>query len=168
MQCIMIVEIRRLKNFVDIRKLSFTIQLTDEEEYEGGELIFYKNGEEKVAQKQRTVIFLNLILCMRLNQSQRTTRSCELGSKFKFEVMMKKPIEGFPETLLLLKTTELPDRTRPKWFNKFKVFNFKNVNSDLVNYTIIYDEFYGDIDKNFLRKEKNVESLTVEVNVKVF
>ena len=48
----------RLKNFVDIRKLSFTIQLTDEEEYEGGELIFYKNGEEKVAPKTKgTIIF---------------------------------------------------------------------------------------------------------------
>ena len=44
--------------FVDIRKLSFTIQLTNEEEYEGGELIFYKNGEEKVAPKTKgTIIF---------------------------------------------------------------------------------------------------------------
>ena len=48
----------RIENFVDIRKLSFTIQLTDEEEYEGGELILYKNGEEKVAPKTKgTIIF---------------------------------------------------------------------------------------------------------------
>ena len=48
----------RIENFVDIRKLSFTIQLTNEEEYEGGELIFYKNGEEKVAPKTKgTIIF---------------------------------------------------------------------------------------------------------------
>ena len=50
-----------LKNFVDIRKLSFSIQLTDEKEYEGGELIFYpNNGEEKVAPKSKgTIIFFN-------------------------------------------------------------------------------------------------------------
>ena len=50
-----------LKNFVDIRKLSFSIQLTDEKEYEGGELIFYSNnGEEKVAPKSKgTIVFFN-------------------------------------------------------------------------------------------------------------
>ena len=48
----------KLENFVDIRKLSFSIQLTDEKEYEGGELIFYKNGKEKVAPKSKgTIIF---------------------------------------------------------------------------------------------------------------
>lgn len=54
---------------------------------------------------------------------------------------------------------ELPDRERPKWFNKRKVFeNFKNtLNPSLVNYTIIYDEHYGSIDKTFLSTEKNVE-----------
>lgn len=47
-----------LENFVDIRKLSFSIQLTDEKEYEGGELIFYKNGKEKVAPKSKgTIVF---------------------------------------------------------------------------------------------------------------
>jgi hypothetical protein len=27
----------------------------------------------------------------------------------------------------------------------------------LINYTIVYDEFYGSIDKTFLAKEKNVK-----------
>jgi hypothetical protein len=31
------------------------------------------------------------------------------------------------------------------------------LNSNLVNYTIVYDEFYGSIDKTFLSREKNVE-----------
>ena len=72
---------------------------------------------------------------------------------------MKKPIEVFLRQCYYSKLQELPDRTRPQWFNKIKVFeNFKNtLNSELVNYTIIYDEFYGSIDKTFLAKEKNVE-----------
>ena len=74
-------------------------------------------------------------------------------------ISMKKPIEVFLRHCYYSKLQELPDRTRPKWFNKIKVFeNFKNtLNSELVNYTIIYDEFYGSIDKTFLAKEKNVE-----------
>ena len=72
---------------------------------------------------------------------------------------MKKPIEVFLRHCYYSKLQELPDRNRPKWFNKFKVFeNFKNtLQQDLVNYTIIYDEFYGSIDKTFLSREKNVE-----------
>jgi hypothetical protein len=72
---------------------------------------------------------------------------------------MKKPIEVFLRQCYYSKLQELPDRTRPIWFNKIKVFeNFKNtLNSDLINYTIVYDEFYGGIDKTFLAKEKNVE-----------
>ena len=47
-----------LENFVDIRKLSFSIQLTDKKEYEGGELILYVNGEEVKAPKSKgTIIF---------------------------------------------------------------------------------------------------------------
>lgn len=47
-----------LRNHVDIRKLSFSIQLTDENEYEGGELIFYINGEKVTAPKSKgTIIF---------------------------------------------------------------------------------------------------------------
>jgi PKHD-type hydroxylase len=49
---------KSIQNFVDIRKLSFTIQLTDENEYEGGELIFYIDEEEKKAPKSKgTIIF---------------------------------------------------------------------------------------------------------------
>ena len=72
---------------------------------------------------------------------------------------MKKPIEVFLRHCYYSKLQELPDRTRPKWFNKIKVFeNFKNtLDPDLVNYTIVYDEFYGSIDKTFLAQEKNVE-----------
>jgi hypothetical protein len=72
---------------------------------------------------------------------------------------MKKPIEVFLRHCYYSKIQELPDRIRPSWFNKIKVFeNFKNtLNPDLVNYTIVYDEFYGSIDKTFLSQEKNVE-----------
>ena len=49
---------KSLDNYVDIRKLSFTIQLTDENEYEGGELIFYIDEKEKKAPKSKgTIIF---------------------------------------------------------------------------------------------------------------
>ena len=72
---------------------------------------------------------------------------------------MKKPIEVFIRHCYYSKLQELPDRTRPSWFNKIKVFeNFKNtLNPDLINYTIVYDEFYGSIDKTFLSQEKNVK-----------
>ncbi len=72
---------------------------------------------------------------------------------------MKKPIEVFIRHCYYSKIQELPDRVRPSWFNKIKVFeNFKNtLNPDLINYTIVYDEFYGSIDNTFLAKEKNVE-----------
>lgn len=49
---------KSLDNYVDIRKLSFTIQLTDENEYEGGELIFYLDDKEKKAPKSKgTIVF---------------------------------------------------------------------------------------------------------------
>lgn len=72
---------------------------------------------------------------------------------------MKKPIEVFLRHCYYSKLQELPDRTRASWFNKIKVFeNFKNtLNPELVNYTIVYDEFYGSIDKTFLSQEENVE-----------
>ena len=47
-----------LENFVDIRKLSFSIQLTDEKEYEGGDLILYVDGKEVKAPKSKgTIVF---------------------------------------------------------------------------------------------------------------
>lgn len=49
---------KSLNNYVDVRKLSFTIQLTDENEYEGGELIFHMDKKEKKAPKSKgTIIF---------------------------------------------------------------------------------------------------------------
>ena len=70
-----------------------------------------------------------------------------------------KKIEVFLRQCYYSKLQELPDRTRPDWFNKIKVFeNFKNtIDTSLANYTIVYDEFYGSIDKTFLGLEKNVE-----------
>ncbi len=57
---------KSLDNYVDIRKLSFTIQLTDDKEYEGGELIFHIDDEEKKHQNQKVQLyFLNLILFMK-------------------------------------------------------------------------------------------------------
>ena len=57
---------RSTENFVDIRKLSFTIQLTDENEYEGGELIFYIDEERKKHQNlKEQLYFLNLIFSMK-------------------------------------------------------------------------------------------------------
>lgn len=48
----------RLESFVDIRKLSFSIQLTNEKEYEGGDLILYMNDKEVKAPKSKgTIIF---------------------------------------------------------------------------------------------------------------
>ena len=49
---------RKEENYVDIRKLSFSIQLTDEKEYEGGDLIFYLDDREMKAPKSKgTIIF---------------------------------------------------------------------------------------------------------------
>ena len=72
---------------------------------------------------------------------------------------MKKPIEVFLRQCYYSKLQELPDRKRPSWFNKSKAFqNFKNtLDPDLITYTIVYDEFYGPIDKTFLKDEENVE-----------
>lgn len=49
---------KRIDNYVDVRKLSFSIQLTDEKEYEGGDLILYLDGREIKAPKSKgTIIF---------------------------------------------------------------------------------------------------------------
>jgi len=48
----------RLESFVDIRKLSFSVQLTDEKDYEGGELILYVDGKQVIAPKSKgTIVF---------------------------------------------------------------------------------------------------------------
>lgn len=73
--------------------------------------------------------------------------------------MKNKQIEVFLRHCYYSKMQELPDRKRPRWFNKSKVFNnFKNtLDPNIVNYTIVYDEFYGSIGKTFLSNETNVE-----------
>jgi len=72
---------------------------------------------------------------------------------------MTKPIQIFLRHCYYSKLQELPDRKRPKWFDKHKVFkNFKKtINSNIADYCIIYDEHYGDIKKTFLSNEKNVK-----------
>ena len=72
---------------------------------------------------------------------------------------MTKPIQVFIRHCYYSKLQELPDRTRPSWFNKYKVFqNFKNtIDSKLADYHIVYDEHYGGINDTFLKEEKNVK-----------
>jgi hypothetical protein len=72
---------------------------------------------------------------------------------------MSKKIQIFLRHCYYSKLQELSDRKRPLWFNKYKVFqNFKNtIDPKLVNYHIIYDEFYGPINKTFLKNEKDVK-----------
>ena len=72
---------------------------------------------------------------------------------------MAKPIQVFLRHCYYSKLQELPDRKRPFWFNKHKIFqNFKNtLDPNLVNYHIVYDEFYGNINDTFLRDENNVK-----------
>ena len=49
-----------LENFVDIRKLSISIQLSSPSDYEGGDLILYHEGNEKVLPKEKgTIIFFS-------------------------------------------------------------------------------------------------------------
>jgi hypothetical protein len=70
-----------------------------------------------------------------------------------------KKIQVFLRHCYYSKLQELPDRTRPFWFNKYKVFqNFKNtIDSKLADYHIVYDEYYGSINDTFLKEEKNVK-----------
>lgn len=72
---------------------------------------------------------------------------------------MTKQIQVFIRHCYYSKLQELPDITRPSWFNKYKVFqNFKNtIDSKLADYHIVYDEYYGSINDTFLKEEKNVK-----------
>ena len=53
----------------------------------------------------------------------------------------------------------LPNRKRPPWFDKVKVFeNLKRtINPDLAKINIIYDEHFGPIGDTFLDSEENTE-----------
>lgn len=48
---------------------------------------------------------------------------------------------------------------RPEWWDKQKVFeNFKNtLNSETTNYTIVFDEFYGEQENTFLKDENTIK-----------
>lgn len=49
-----------LQTFVDIRKLSISIQLSSPSDYEGGDLILYHEGNEKVLPREKgTIIFFS-------------------------------------------------------------------------------------------------------------
>lgn len=65
----------RLESFVDIRKLSFSIQLTDPEEYSGGELILYINDKEFIAPKTKgTIVFFQSNILHEVKPVKKGTR----------------------------------------------------------------------------------------------
>jgi PKHD-type hydroxylase len=65
----------KLKNFVDIRKLSFSIQLSNPDDYTGGELIFYKDNEEFSAPKTKgTIIFFQSNILHEVKPVKKGTR----------------------------------------------------------------------------------------------
>jgi len=65
----------KLENFVDIRKLSFSIQLSSSEDYEGGELVFYKDGQEFNAPKTKgTIIFFDSSILHEVKPVKKGTR----------------------------------------------------------------------------------------------
>ena len=73
-----------------------------------------------------------------------------------------KKIQVFIRHCFYSKLQEEASRKRPKWWDKEKVFkNFKRtLNPETTQYTIIYDEYFGDIEKTFLNKEKNIEIIS--------
>jgi hypothetical protein len=79
-------------------------------------------------------------------------------------------IEVFLRHCYYSKIQEQPNKERPEWWNKEKVFqNFKNtLNSETTNYTIIYDEHYGKIENTFLSEEKNVHIINAGGEAKSF
>jgi len=81
-----------------------------------------------------------------------------------------KKIEVFLRHCYYSKIQEQPNKERPDWWNKQKVFqNFKNThNSETTNYTIIYDEFYGKIEDTFLLQEENVHIINAGGEAKSF
>jgi hypothetical protein len=70
-----------------------------------------------------------------------------------------KPIQVFMRHCYYSPNSALPNRHRPEWFDKVKLFeNFKRtINLELADYTIIYDEKFGSISDTFLKNEENVE-----------
>ena len=68
-------------------------------------------------------------------------------------------IEVFLRQCFYSPNTALPNRKRPEWFDKVKVFeNLKRtINPKLANLNIIYDEHFGPLEETFLVKENNVQ-----------
>lgn len=65
-----------LETFVDIRKLSFSVQLSNPEDYEGGELVIYnKNNKEFIAPKTKgTIIFFESNILHEVKPVKKGTR----------------------------------------------------------------------------------------------
>lgn len=65
----------RLEKFVDIRKLSFSIQLSDPKDYEGGELVIYEKNNEFIAPKTKgTIIFFESNILHEVKPVKKGTR----------------------------------------------------------------------------------------------
>ena len=79
-------------------------------------------------------------------------------------------IEVFLRHCYYSQLQEQPNKERPDWWNKEKVFhNFKNtLNPETTNYTIIYDEYYGKIENTFLSQEDNVHIISAGGEAKSF
>lgn len=69
-----------LTNFVDIRKLSFSIQLSNSSDYEGGELLLYKNNKEIIASKEKgTITFFESDILHKVIPVKKGTRYSLVG-----------------------------------------------------------------------------------------
>ena len=66
----------RIENYVDIRKLSFSIQLSDMKDYEGGELIIYDGNKKALMPKEKgTIIFFSSNLVHEVTPVTKGTRN---------------------------------------------------------------------------------------------
>ena len=68
-------------------------------------------------------------------------------------------IEVFLRQCFLSPNAALPNRHRPEWFDKIKIFeNLKRtIDPKIANLNIIYDEHFGSIGDTFLDSEENTE-----------
>lgn len=72
----------RIDNYVDIRKLSFSIQLSDANDYSGGELLLYSNrNNEKITapKKKGTLIFFPSSMVHEVKKVTRGNRNALVG-----------------------------------------------------------------------------------------
>ena len=68
-------------------------------------------------------------------------------------------IQVFLRQCFLSPNASLPNRHRPKWFDKVEIFrNLKStIDPKVANLNIVYDEHFGPIGDTFLKDEENVE-----------